>query len=129
MAFRLRPGSGPEQRAPRIIDKDHKGFIAKLPCLITGANRVEVAHIRYGEPDLGKPSTGMQQKPSDKWTVPLAPHVHREGPEAQHGSGERDWWTSKGVDPLKVAEALYRVSGDLEAGRAICRNARLGEFK
>jgi hypothetical protein len=104
-------------------------FIARLPSLISGYHPVEVAHIRYAEPASGKDHTGGAQKPDGKWTVPLSAHLHRLGPDAQHHSNERGWWAGHGIDPIKVAAALYAVTGNYEAGCAIIRQANNGEFQ
>lgn len=110
------------QRQPRVRDRNHLAFIAQLPCLITGVYGVHVAHIRYGDPEYDKRSTGMGEKPSDCWVVPLAPDVHLYD---QHRAGERDWWVGKGLDPLEVAKALYGASGDVERGVEIVTRYRL----
>lgn len=109
------------QREPRIIDKTHLAFVARLPCLITGRRGVHVAHIRYGNPTIGKRHTGLQEKPDDCWTVPLDPHVHL---HEQHRMNEKEFWRQHGIDPCLVAQALFKISGNDEAGRAILRSAR-----
>src|SRR5690348_766156 len=71
--------NGPKQKkAPRQKIEEHLKFIRTLPCLITGARPVEAAHIRYADMRYGKRDTGMQEKPSDHWVVPLSPALHRE---------------------------------------------------
>jgi hypothetical protein len=41
---------------------------------------------------------------------------HRE----QHSGNERKFWTRYGIDPIRVALALYEISGDIdEAGEII----------
>jgi hypothetical protein len=102
------------QRNPRIEIPRHLIFIRSLPCLFTG-REAEAAHVRYGEPKLGKPKSGVSEKPSDYWTIPLCPEMHRTGKDSQHESGnERRWWINRGVDPLPICMALYLcyVRGD-----------------
>jgi hypothetical protein len=102
---------------PPLRDKRHLEAIRACPCLFC-ARQAEPAHIRFsmfGE----KPPTGLGTKPGDNWTVPLCPDHHRSGANAQHKSGERGWWERMGVDPLKVAKALYAVSPDVEKMRKI----------
>lgn len=91
----------PSRKAPGHLDD-----IRQLPCILSG-RPAEAAHIRYGDPKHNKPPTGMGQKPHDKYTVPLAPELHRLLKGCQHDSDERAWWEQFGVDPVEVALALY----------------------
>jgi hypothetical protein len=104
------------QRRPRIEKPAHLAFIRTLPSLVPGSGPVEAAHIRYGDLTYGKDITGMGQKPSDCWTVPLAHDVHM---EQHHFGNERDWWAQYGIDPLFVAALLWLHSGDHEAARTV----------
>jgi hypothetical protein len=110
------------RKQPREQSGDHLAFIRGLPCLVTGrTDGVEAAHIRYGDILFGKRETGKGEKPSDCWVVPL----HRDRHRDQHLHGdERDWWRRLGIDPLQVALALHRISGDNELGANIVREAR-----
>ena len=101
---------------PRVKSKAHLDFIRSLCCIICGdQTTVEAAHLRFSDARAAKPITGAGTKPSDSWCVPLCGRHHRE----QHASGERKWWESKGIDPIFVCLALYRISGDHEAGLQI----------
>lgn len=91
----------PSRKAPGHLDD-----IRRLPCLLSG-RPAEAAHIRYADAAHGKPETGMQTKPHDKYTVPLAPELHRLLKGCQHDSDERAWWEQFGVDPIAVALELY----------------------
>jgi len=113
------------QRLPRVEAPAHLKWIRTLPCLITGRRTgIEAAHIRYGDHRYGKRSTGMAEKPDDRWSVPLHHSVHRTGPSAQHGVNERHWWDDRMIDPLMIAEELWRVSGDDDLGFATIRGKR-----
>jgi hypothetical protein len=93
----------------------HRGFIRQLPCLVCGNSiSTEAAHVRYAEPRAAKPITGIGIKPDDTFIVPLCGDCHRE----QHDVGERKFWSE--IDPVYVALALTRISGDHEAGSLIC---------
>ncbi len=88
----IAPLQPPQPRQPRVIDRQYKAWIARLPCVRCGDWPVEVAHVRYGDALFGKPNPGMQVKPDDLWTLPLCAEHHRIGSEAQHNENERHWW-------------------------------------
>jgi hypothetical protein len=117
-AFSLSPSKG--KRRPRQEDDAHLKWIRTLPCVITGQRPVEAAHIRYSDPAYGKREVGGAEKPDDRWTVPLLASLHRD----QHNQSERAFWEKHGIDPCKVALALYAVSGDDEQAEIIIRNTR-----
>lgn len=111
-------------RQPRQHDPDHLAFVRTLPCLLCGDDTAtEAAHVRYADPMIGKSNPGLQAKPHDKFTIPLCGSDHR----TQHENGEKQWWSKLGIDPVKVALALYAVSGDYAEGCRIvsaCRGLR-----
>lgn len=113
------------QRRPRQHDEAHLKFIRTLPCLICGDNTsTEAAHIRMIDRSVAKPMTGIATKSDDRFTVPLCGAHHRH----QHDCGnEHHWWTLAEIDPIKIALALYSVSGEYELGTQIvaanCREA------
>ncbi|AZO29296.1 DUF968 domain-containing protein [Mesorhizobium sp. M1B.F.Ca.ET.045.04.1.1] len=117
-AFANAPAKG--QKRPRKEDGAHLKWIRTLPCAITGRRPVEAAHVRYEDPAYAKRETGKAEKPDDRWSLPLSPEKHRE----QHSMAERAFWAKHGIDPLRVALALYNVTGDDEQGELIIRNAR-----
>lgn len=91
------------QREPRQKDAKHLDYIRSLPCCICGENTtVEAAHIRTGSSEHGKPITGMQEKPSDAWCLPLCGLHHRE----QHTMNEMEFWHLHGIDPFMLAITL-----------------------
>ena len=121
MAFRVaapdRSVLEPE-RKPRIEKPSHLDFIRSLPCVVTMKKpRSEAAHVRYGSRLYAKRNVGMQEKPDDRWTVPLCREAHA----AQHAMSESDWWARVGLDPLPLCLALWAVSGDEKAGLDIIR--------
>lgn len=141
IAPRLKTDRPRRQRRPhdlraRLEDADHLRLISALPCVISGRAPAGVAaHIRYANAQFGKEITGIGVKPDDRWTVPLCPWFHTDGPGAQHRFGEEDWWIERGLEPLKIAFALYECSAALramrmdegtiiQALRLIIRNAR-----
>ena len=117
--------TGLGHRRPRTQSPKHLAFIRTLPCLISGrTDGVEAAHIRYGNPCCGKRATGMGEKPSDMFVVPLHHDLHRTGPDAQHQGNERKFWEKHNIDPCFVALALWAFSGDSETAEIIIRETR-----
>lgn len=88
------------QRLPRVKNSKHLDFIRSQPCCICGDNTTtEAAHIRTGSIVHGKPSTGMAEKPSDAWTLPLCNRHHRE----QHEMKELLFWAKHNINPFVLA--------------------------
>ena len=108
-------------KQPRQHDDAHRKFIASLPCIICGDDTsTEAAHIRFADATVDKRATGMGEKADDAFTLPLCGECHRN----QHGMGERGFWALRVGDPIRIALALYRVSGDHEAGMRIINAVR-----
>jgi hypothetical protein len=91
------------QKEPRIKNERHLRYIRSLPCCICGGIDTEATHLRVGSINHDKRETGMAEKPSDKWTLPLCNWHHRE----QHACGdELKFWWSHGIDPFTLAISL-----------------------
>ncbi len=92
----------------RIRSKDHLRFVAQQPCLICGRKPSHAHHLRHAQP------RGLGLKVSDEFTVPLCATHHSE----THRTGdERRWWQEKRIEPLPVAQHLWKASrGISEAG-------------
>jgi hypothetical protein len=90
-------------KSPRVKDNRHLDRIRAMPCCICGGIDTEAAHIRTGSPDHGKRSTGLSEKPSDNWVVPLCNRHHRE--QHDHGN-ELRFWSAYGIDPFALAIKL-----------------------
>jgi hypothetical protein len=90
----------PDFREPREHDEAYLAYIRQQRCCICGDNTtVEAAHLRVGSINDGKRPTGLGEKSSDKWALPLCARHHRE----QHASNELQWWASHGIDPFALA--------------------------
>lgn len=93
----------PRQQCPAFLR-----FVRRHPCCVCRAPAPsQAAHIRMAATDRGKRSTGMGEKPSDRWAVPLCRFCHLDAPLAQHRIGEARFWALVGVDPFAVAESLW----------------------
>lgn len=103
-------------KRPREKNERHLKFIRSLPCAVCGNNiETEAAHLRAGNLAYGKRNTGIGEKPSDKWVIPLCGIHHRK----QHGISEQAFWVAQGINPWDLAQKLYRVSGNHEAGEKV----------
>jgi hypothetical protein len=100
----------------------HAEFIRNLPCCICGNNiETQWAHVRFADARAAKPITGIGNRADSVWTLPMCNRHHEE----QHKRGdERAFWREHGIDPIFTVLALWRVSGDHEAGCKILANAR-----
>jgi hypothetical protein len=88
------------ERQPREHDDNYLNFIRSLRCCLCGTNEgVEAAHLRVGSINDGKPTTGMGEKSSDKWALPLCKRHH----DLQHQMSESEFWASFGIDPFALA--------------------------
>ena len=92
----------PEPR--RIRDREHVKFVAGHPCLICGRRPADPHHLRFAQ------SRALGRKVSDEFTVPLCRGHHR---EVHRCGDEAAWWAKVGVDPLGVANALWRETHPL----------------
>jgi hypothetical protein len=101
------------QRHPRQHDSLHLTFVRTKRCCIWFCRRQpsEAAHIRMACDAIGKPPTGMQEKPDDKWTVPLCAYHHRTGIGSQHSQGEEAFWKLTGLNPFDISARLWIESG------------------
>lgn len=96
------------QREPRVECPAFLAFVRRRPCCACGAPAPsQAAHVRLGEPRIGKRNTGIGEKPSDRWCVPLCADCHLDSPNAQHRVGERVFWVGVGLNPFKLAMTLY----------------------
>ena len=85
----------------RVRSKEHLRFVAQQPCLICGRTPAHAHHIRYAQP------RGLSLKVSDEFTVPLCAIHHSEN----HTTGdERRWWREHKIDPLAVAQELWKAT-------------------
>jgi hypothetical protein len=80
--------------------KRHMGRVAALPCVLCGAEPVEVHHIREGQ--------GAAQRADDMLTVALCPSCHR-GPNGLHGLGKRGFAAQYKRDELSLLAATLEA--------------------
>lgn len=120
MGYRIQPNETAQYRRPRVERPDHLAAIRQLPCVVCQRIPVEAAHIRTPAIRHGKRPTGTSEKPSDKWTLPLCSHHHRE----QHSMNELWFYDQNDIDPFVLAMGLWTASGDIPLMTEIVRLAR-----
>jgi DNA recombination protein Rad52 len=82
----------------RRRDKEHRRYVASLPCLVCGKSPCHAHHISFAQP------RALGRKVSDEWTVPLCSKHHAE----LHQTGnEKQWWRERQVDPIANALQLW----------------------
>jgi len=85
----------------RHRDREHLRFVAHQPCLVCARTPSDAHHLRHMQP------RALGLKASDEFTVPLCRIHYR----ALHRTGnEQHWWRSAKIDPIKVAQRLWRTS-------------------
>lgn len=90
--------------------KRHLELIRKLPCCVTGKRPVDCHHLKEGLAH----ERGIGRKATDRWAVPLSRSKHEEV-ERVGSRNEWAWFKKHGIeDPLELAAALWRVTGDLD---------------
>ena len=105
-------------KAPR-----HRIWIKLLVCAVCGAPHPDPHHLRGTFLD-GRP-TGIGRR-DDRYQIPLCRRCH----DATHDDGDLEGWLMRhGIDGRALAAALWRVSGDMEAGLRIVSRARKVEAR
>jgi hypothetical protein len=83
----------------RKRDRAHRQFVCSQPCLICGRRPSDAHHLRFGQP------RALGRRVSDEFMVPLCRVHHR---ELHRGGDEKKWWQATSIDPLEVAQRLWR---------------------
>ena len=87
-------------KQPRQYDEKYLAHVRTLPCCLCGDDvTVEAHHPRVASADDGKRYTGMGEKASDRWAVPLCGKHHRQ----LHSMNEREFWAMYDFDPFAFA--------------------------
>jgi hypothetical protein len=83
----------------RYRNREHLRYVARQPCLVCGRKPSDPHHLRFAQP------RALGRKASDEFTVPLCRIHHR----LVHRVGnEGAWWQEVGIDPIKVANNLWK---------------------
>ena len=99
VAWHIDKGALPLSEPRRYRDRAHLEFVSKQPCLVCGRKPCDAHHLRFAQP------RALGRRVSDEYTVPLCRTHHR----ALHRCGdEAVWWKANSIDPLEVAEEMWR---------------------
>lgn len=86
----------------RLRDREHLRFVASQPCLVCARLPSQAHHLRIAQP------RALGRKVSDEFTVPLCALHHYD----LHAKGdEAAWWKAHSIEPLGIADALWRKRG------------------
>jgi hypothetical protein len=96
-------GAAALMKSVRKRDKAHRDFVCSQPCLICGRRPSDAHHIRFGQP------RALGRKVSDEFTVPLCRVHHR---DLHRRSDEKTWWEAANIEPMEIAERLWRETRD-----------------
>ena len=103
------------QREPRQVDKAFLAFVREKACCVCGHHPPnQAAHIRMADFGRGKRHTGMGEKSSDRWCVPLCAGCHLDNRVSVHKMGEQRFWWEVGLDPFVIAIELYAEFGSVD---------------
>ena len=83
----------------RLRNRDHLRYVASQPCLVCGRSQSQAHHLRFVQP------RAMGRKVSDEFTVPLCGTHHH---ELHMRGNELEWWHDKQIEPLAIADELWR---------------------
>lgn len=102
---------------PRKADAYLK-FIRTLPCVVTGKQPVEAAHLSFAALEYGHLGRAKGRKASDRWVLPLHPDEHAK----QHAGNERAYWASTGINPHILALVFWGLFSDMgEEAESYCK--------
>jgi hypothetical protein len=102
----------------RYRNREHLRSVVKMPCLVCGRKPSDPHHLRYAQP------RALGRKASDEFAVPLCRLHHR---EVHRAGDERAWWKAAGIDPLKVADKLWKEARRNEGRIAASSPPQLGD--
>jgi len=83
--------------------RKRQSFVSSQPCLICGRRPSNAHRIGFGQP------CALGRKVSDEFTVPLCRVHHR---DLHRCSDEKAWWEAAKIEPMKIAEKLWRETRD-----------------
>jgi len=91
----------PLNKPLRLRNRDHLKFVSAQPCMACGRSPSDAHHLRFAQ------QRALGRKVSDEFTVPLCRLHHR---ELHRRGDERRWWQHLNLDPMPMAQRLWRAS-------------------
>lgn len=108
---------------PRDVPRafKHLEFIRSLPCCVCAPGAMPFSVVPHHLMRIGDGRPRGQYRNADRWTIPMCfQHhlgLHELGNEEKH-------LTAKGIDGRGLAQALWKVSGDYDAGLRIVERCK-----
>ena len=94
-------------KGDRTASKAHLAYVAAQPCAVPGCRaKANVHHLR-----LAGAGACAGKRSGDDRTVPLCLQHHQGNGGVHQRGDEAAWWDGIGVDPIELAEQLWRESG------------------
>jgi len=99
----------PPVRPRRRRDKIHRRFVSAQACIVCGRQPSDAHHLRFAQ------AKALGSKVSDEFTVPLCRSHHR---ELHRAGDELRWWARFGIDPIAIADKLWRQTHPVPVSEA-----------
>lgn len=115
IAANMQTFSPPKRRPEK--KKAYLAFLHHLPCCVTGQFGVEASHLSFPSADHGHYGRARGTKAPDLFALPLSKAEH----DRSHGTGERQYWASVGINPHDIALALWAIYSLYDEDEAINR--------
>lgn len=100
------------------MSRQHLTWIKTLPCCVCLGRTRDPHHLLENVDGLPK---GVGRKNADKWAIPVCRLDH----DQAHAAGNDEvYFRKRDIDARSLAQALWRVSGDTEAGLRLVYRAK-----
>jgi hypothetical protein len=98
--------AAPVLKLVRKRDKAHRQFVCSQPCVVCGRRPSDAHHLRFGQP------RALGRRVSDEFIVPLCRVHHR---DLHRRGDEKKWWEAMRIEPMEVAQRLWRETRGSDA--------------
>ncbi|MBO0141455.1 DUF968 domain-containing protein [Agrobacterium sp. Ap1] len=110
------PREEPPKRRPAKRG-NYLAWLHSLPCVVTGRNDVQAAHVSFAAPWHGHYGRARGTKAPDRFALPVCASEHAR----QHNMSESAFWDSVGINPHELANTLFGIWSDYDEQEATSR--------